>query len=333
MPALANPASEPAPSGVRGPAPSTAAPELDRAADAAVLEPDPAPVTFVATPVGELAIRRTPFRGMGTPEPAILIHGLGGNATNWTDLAHALSDRLDCVAVDLPGFGFSPPPPDGDFSLAGHLRAVVAVMDELFPGRAVHVFGNSMGGAVAVQLAGRRPELTRTLCLVSPALPDLKPRRTNIHIPVMALPRVGDFMFDRYSTVGPERRVQATFDLCYADPRRLTPARRAWAEEEARRRDGLPYIREAFVGSVQGLIASYLDRGPQRPWKLAEAVEAPVLLVYGLRDKLVDAKAAHRATEAFRRALVMVIPDSGHVSMMEHPEFLDRWWREFLGVR
>jgi pimeloyl-ACP methyl ester carboxylesterase len=54
-------------------------------------------------------------------------------------------------------------------------------------------------------------------------------------------------------------------------------------------------------------------------------------LVYGRRDKLVDPKAAHRATKEFQEAHVMVIPDSGHVAQMEHPELVDRWWREFLG--
>ena len=147
----------------------------------------------------------------------------------------------------------------------------------------------------------------------------------------MAMPGVGKGLFDRYQKVGAHERVKATFDLCFADPSRLHPQRRAEAEEEARRRDELPWLREVFVGSTQSLLATYLDRGPERPWALAGRVEAPTLLVYGRQDKLVDPKAAHRATKEFREAHVMVIPDSGHVAQMEHPELVDRWWREFLG--
>jgi pimeloyl-ACP methyl ester carboxylesterase len=293
--------------------------------------PHPAPVQSIETSVGQVAIRRTPTRGGGAHEPAVLVHGLGGNALNWVDLAEELADQLDCVALDLPGFGSTPPPEDGDYSIAAHTRAVVAVIEAVFPGQAVHLFGNSMGGAIAVQVAARHPELVKTLCLVAPAMPTRRPRATNVHIPVMTLPRVGPRLFERYQRVGPDKRVQATFDLCYADPTRLHPQRRAEAEAEATRRDQLPWIRDAFIGSSKGLLATFLDRGPERPWALAGWVQAPTLLVYGLKDKLVDAKDAHRVTKAFPNAHVMVLADSGHIAMMEHPDLVARWWEEFLG--
>jgi pimeloyl-ACP methyl ester carboxylesterase len=294
--------------------------------------PHPAPVEAIATAAGEVAVRRTPVRGEGPHEPALFVHGLGGNSLNWVDLAELLADRLEGVAMDLPGFGATPPPQDGDYSIPGHVRAVVATIEAVSGGGPVHLFGNSMGGAIAVQVAARHPELVRTLTLVSPALPDLRPRLTNVHIPVMTVPGVGTRLFDRYQRVGAHQRVQATFDLCYADPTRLHPQRLAEAEVEAARRDELPWVRDAFLGSTAGLVATYMDRGPERPWALAGWVQAPTLLVYGRQDKLVDPRAAHRATRAFANAHVMVIPDSGHVAQMEHPELVDRWWREWLGA-
>jgi pimeloyl-ACP methyl ester carboxylesterase len=293
--------------------------------------PPPPPVAQVQTPTGPIAYRRTPTTGPRPHEPAVLVHGLGGNALNWTDLGYALADRLDGVAMDLPGFGRTEPTSPADYTVAGHVRAVVGVIEALFPGQPVHLFGNSMGGAIALQVAARHPDLVRTLCLVSPALPDLRMRRTNIHIPVMTVPGVGTRLFDRFARVGVERRVQATYDLCFADPSRVHPQRLAEAHEEARRRDTQAHVRDAFIGSTSGLVTTFLDRGLERPWALASRVQAPTLLVYGRRDKLVDARAAHRATKAFPNAHVMVIPDSGHVAQMEHPELVDRWWREFLG--
>jgi pimeloyl-ACP methyl ester carboxylesterase len=156
-------------------------------------------------------------------------------------------------------------------------------------------------------------------------------RTSNMHIPVMTLPGVGARLFDRFAKVGVERRVQATFEQVFADPSRVHPQRLAEAQEEARRRDTQAWMREAFIGSTSGLVTTYLDRGLERPWALAAKVQVPTLLVYGRRDKLVDARAAHRANRAFPNAHVMVIPDSGHVAQMEHPELVDRWWREFLG--
>ncbi len=290
--------------------------------------PDAAPVEQVQTRLGPIAVRRTPTRGPGPHEPAVLVHGLGGNSLNWVDLADRLADRLDCVAVDLPGFGATEPLATGGFTLADHQAAVVAVVDELFGGRPVHLFGNSMGGAISVQLAGREPESVSSLCLVSPALPDLVPQRTSIQVPVMAVPGVGNRLFDRFQQVEAQRRARATFNLCYADPKRVHPQRLAEAVQEVHRRDEQPWAKDAFIGSSASLISSYFERGPQRPWALAGRITAPTLLVYGSDDKLVHSRAAHRASASFRNAVVMVIPDCGHVAQMEHPDLVERWWRE-----
>ena len=85
-----------------------------------------------------------------------------------------LRDRVDGEALDLPGFGFSPPPKDGDFSPDGYARTVVSLLEYRDRGP-VHLFGNSLGGDGG---PGRPPpDLVRTLTLVSPAMPDLRPRR------------------------------------------------------------------------------------------------------------------------------------------------------------
>jgi pimeloyl-ACP methyl ester carboxylesterase len=74
-----------------------------------------------------------------------------------------LEREVTSLAIDLPGFGMSPPPRDGDYSPAGHARVVAATIEEWREregiDESVHVIGNSMGGAVALQLAARRPEL------------------------------------------------------------------------------------------------------------------------------------------------------------------------------
>ena len=132
---------------------------------------------------------------------------------------------------------------------------------------------------------------------------------------------------------GPAAQVQVEADPRLERREQGGPVGRRLAEAaaETRRRDTLPHAREAFLGSTQGLLATYLDRGPERPWALARQITAPTLLVYGRQDKLVNPRAAHRAAREFGKAHVMVIPDSGHVAQMEHPELVARWWREFLG--
>ena len=98
-------------------------------------------------------VRDTPATAPGA-EPALYVHGLGGSSQNWTDLAGLLADRLDGQAIDLPGFGTatrpaairSPRSPSG--SSGGSSTA------DRGP---VHLFGNSLGGAIAVRVAGAAP--------------------------------------------------------------------------------------------------------------------------------------------------------------------------------
>lgn len=261
---------------------------------------------------------------------AVMIHGLGGSALNWTDLTWTLQDRLETWAVDLSGFGMSPPPRDGDFTPAGYARGVAEFIEAIGRGP-VHIFGNSLGGAVAVQLAARRPDLVRTLTLVSPALPRLLPQRAAAHMPVIALPGLGERLVAKYLTLDAAARVTATMDACFEDPTRLPDHRRAESVAEVRARDAFPYTSEVYLGALRGLLRTYLDTSWQRPWKLAERILCPVVVVYGRTDKLVDSVAAHKVTRHFKDAHVVVIPDSGHVAQMEHPELVARAWRRFLG--
>ena len=129
-------------------------------------------------------VRRVPA-GQGGREPAVMVHGLGGSSTDWTDMMNLLRDRLYAIAPDLPGFGWSPPPPDANYSPEAHARTIAGLIDRTV-GEPVHLMGNSLGGAVATLVAAGRPELVRTLTLVSPALPVYLPRATNVHLPALA---------------------------------------------------------------------------------------------------------------------------------------------------
>ena len=277
-----------------------------------------------------LAYRHAPSADTAAPA-AVFLHGLGGSALNWTDLMGRMRSRLDCYAIDLHGFGASPPPRDGDMSPAGHARAVADFIAEHELGP-VHVFGNSLGGAISLQLAARRPELVRSLTLVSPALPNLRyATKGNVHLPVISVPGIGERLIPKFvETTTPEQRVQATIDGTFADPSRMSELRFAEAVEEVRARDARPYAHDAFLQSLRGLLRTYFDRSANRPWKLAERVQAPTLLVYGRKDPLVDSRTAHRATKHFADAHVVVLPDSGHVAQMEHPEFVEAAWDRFI---
>jgi pimeloyl-ACP methyl ester carboxylesterase len=267
----------------------------------------------------QLNVRRAPATAPGA-EPAVMIHGLGGSATNWTDLMGLLQDRVESAAPDLAGFGWSPPPPGGDYSLTAHARAVVDFIEA--DGRGpVHLLGNSLGGTVSMLVASRRPDLVRTLTLVSPALPVLRPRASNAHLPALAAPWVGQRLARRLGRFPVEARVRATLALCFADPTRVPPQRVAEAIEEADRRARLDHESDAMLASLRSLLSSYLRRRPLSLWQEAALVRTPTLLVYGMRDRLVDPRTASRAARTFPDVRqLLLLPDSGHVAQMEHPD-------------
>ena len=274
----------------------------------------------------DLFVRHT--TGSRASDTAVMIHGLGGQATNWTDLMGLLADRVDCWAPDLPGFGWSPPAVNADYSLDA-LAGAMADFVESLP-TPVHLFGNSLGGALAVRLAATRPELVRSLVLTSPALPDLRPRRHTVGVPVVAIPGLGEQVWRRLATVPPERQVQAMLELNFGDPSRVTETRRREAVAEYRRRYELSYAGEALSKTARGLLRAYLDAGSTGLWRQAASLRCPSLVIYGGRDRLVDPRRARKAARTVPGARIVMLPNVGHVPQMEAPEIVARFARSFL---
>ena len=278
--------------------------------------------------VDGLFVRRAPGPATGG-QPALFVHGLGGASTNWTDLMGLLADRLDGEALDLPGFGRSQPPRRGDFSLDSHVRSVVRHLERGSRGP-VHLFGNSLGGAVSTRVAAERPDLVRTLTLISPALPNLRPKRgSDPRLPLLLVPGLSKLATRSLAKRTPEQRAQAVLEICYADTSRIPQQRIDEAVAEVARRNGLAWAELAFTASLRGLIASYLERGPRSLWRQAATVTAPTLLLWGDKDQLVDVALAPRARRTFPDSRLLVLPDTGHVAQLEQPEIVAR---AFLGL-
>ncbi|MFF1453128.1 alpha/beta fold hydrolase [Streptomyces sp. NPDC058274] len=282
----------------------------------------------VGLPGITLTVRSRPPERDGLP-PALYVHGLGGSSQNWSALMPRLDGLVDSEALDLPGFGDSPPPDDGDYSVNGHARAVIRYLDASGRGP-VHLFGNSLGGAVTTRVAAVRPDLVRTLTLVSPALPEIRAQRTAWPTALLALPGVAR-LFTRFTRDwSAEQRVRGVTALCYGDPTIVTPEAFRNAVEEMERRLALPYFWDAMARSARGIVNAYTLGGQHSLWRQAERVLAPTLLIYGGRDQLVGYRMAQRAARAFRDARLLTLPDAGHVAMMEYPETVATAFRELL---
>ncbi|WP_405438719.1 alpha/beta hydrolase [Streptomyces avidinii] len=285
-------------------------------------------VRTVALPGLELAVRDRPPLRPGLP-PALFVHGLGGSSQNWSDLMAQLAHTVDGEALDLPGFGWSPPPADRDYSVTAFARVVIRHLDAAGRGP-VHLFGNSLGGAVSTRVAAVRPDLVRTLTLVSPALPELRVQRSAVPTALLAVPGVAALFSRMMQGIGAEQRTRGVTQLCYGDPSRVTPEGFRNAVEEMERRMALPYFWEAMTRSSRGIVDAYTLGGQHGLWRQAQRVLAPSLLVYGGRDQLVSYRMAHRAAAAFRGSRLLCLPEAGHVAMMEYPGVVAAAFRELL---
>jgi pimeloyl-ACP methyl ester carboxylesterase len=107
------------------------------------------------------------FHREGSGPPLVLLHGIGHHWQAWRPVIDRLADAFDVIACDLPGFGRSDPlPPGVDPTIPAYVDAFARWLGELGLQRP-HVAGNSMGGAIALELAAREEVSSATA--LSPA--------------------------------------------------------------------------------------------------------------------------------------------------------------------
>lgn len=278
-----------------------------------------------------IVVRTTPATN-SEAEPALLVHGLSGSALNWTDFAGLMRDRFASEAIDLPGHGRSGPARNGDYSLRAHADTVITYLEQSGRGP-VHLVANSMGGAITLQVAVRRPDLVRTLTLISPAVPDRKPRlhplRSEWRMGLLVVPFVGMVAMRQLGRVAAETRVRNTLRLVFADPGRA-PERRVEEEiAESTERAGFPWANEAVLRSTRSLVRYQLLHA-YAGWAAMRRVAVPSLVVWGDEDKLVAPDLAPFVAGAIPDARLLFLEHVGHVAMMEVPDVTARAVRAFV---
>lgn len=259
----------------------------------------------------------------GDGRPLLLVHGLGSSHAIWLTVGAALSHHFRVVAIDLPGFGYSPlrrrsASVDAASALLG--RVIVAV----FAGPAV-VVGNSMGGVVGMLAARNHPDEVSGLVLVNPGLR----RPSGVHLDravlrrfgAMLMPVVGEsFLGRQWGDLGPEGVVRASIELSCADPDRVPRSVVDSLVEVVAHVQRSPRSRHAYLEATRSLIRFAGSHRQHR--RLITGFDQPTLLVAGENDRLVPVEAA-RAVAAERPDWAFeVLPGAGHTPQLDHPDAL-----------
>ena len=265
----------------------------------------------------------------------VAVHGLGGSATNWLEVARPLAADRRVLALDLPGFGETAPPRPTSSRPAAAARLLATLLRRLDVGPVV-LMGNSMGGLVSTLLAADHPELVDRLVLVAPALPQANgmPR---ISIPALrtfapfAVPVVGTAVLKRrYARMTPEERYHETIRIATARPHEVPERLVRLGVANVRREAELPWRGRSFGRATAGLLDLLVGGGRDRALRAVDEIVAPTQVLWGDRDQLV-----HRnVLETLRRRRpdfeLVELEGLGHVPMLEAPDTVVHHVRSFL---
>ncbi len=257
---------------------------------------------------------------LGSGPPIVLVHGLSGCWTNWLEQLPVLASEHRVLALDLPGFGYSPMPAE-QISISGYARLLDRLLGELEINAATLV-GNSMGGFIAAELAIAFPQRVEQLVLISAA-----GISTTAHPGTMrALPTLrrlerilagsGAWLASKSDTVARRARLrEATLNVVVRHPSRLPAALAA----QQLRGAGKP----GFIQALQAVLDyDVRERLPE--------IACPTLIVWGDGDRLIDVRDADVFAELIPNSRKVIFEDTGHMSMLERPAAFNALLKDFL---
>ena len=243
----------------------------------------------------------------GNGEPLLLLHSLGGSLVQWSPVLERLAEDREAIAIDMPGFGDSPPLPEGIEPNPSNLAtAVLDFYDSLGLEREPHIAGISLGAWVAIECA--RHGETRSVVGICAAgfwrrAPEKSSNRLNRARQAgrALLPALGPMM----STAEGRRRALGRF---VHHPERLSSA-------EARS------MARAYVTAPAYPRASALMRAGQiGP---LDDVKVPVTLAWAEFDHVVRSRPLREGALP-KRVRQVELPDCGHVPTWDHPDLVAR---------
>jgi pimeloyl-ACP methyl ester carboxylesterase len=253
---------------------------------------------------------RIHYKEYGQGFPILLVHGYTGNLVNWVFQIPVLSQKYRTVSLDLRGHGLtdSPSHPE-DYSLERMAEDVFGLLQTLGISEC-YLCGHSMGGMVAQEFVLAHPEMVRALVLVDTTAD--QPTGAGLgdggRLVQMALDQGMEAVFEEMLRVSP------LFST-------LAPANSAFIEK----------WREQFLlTSVEGYVYCAQAIHGRRPLlDELHRIQVPTLIVCGALDEAF-LEASRQMHERIAGSELAIIPDCGHIPVMERPQEFNRIVASFL---
>lgn len=258
--------------------------------------------------------------------PVLLIHGGGydNSAVSWHLLFPQLATHRLVTAVDLPGFGTNAevPPLDGPVAMAEFVANLLTSLNS----PPVVVFGVSMGGDIALNLALGFPEKVAGLVLIAPG--GLIRRMANLPAQFTSwlIAQLPDRVLWPLTRVA-NRFAEATLPHFVLEPDRLPRAvREGFLSEAGRPTAGRGYAR--YNQACLGPCRMRNDLSDQ-----VADIAVPTLIVHGADDPMVPLASSAQAAERIPDCELVTLRDCGHWAQLEQPDEFWRAWQSFAQRR
>lgn len=240
----------------------------------------------------------------GAGSTVLFLHGWGSESAVFTPFQNALAGRRRVLALDLPGFGKSSPPPHA-WNMDDYADFVTAFLKERTVSR-VTLIGHSFGGRIGIKLAARGDPavVVEKMILVDSA--GIKPKKT-------AAALVRQYIYKAVRNVLSLAAVDRLF------PGALERWRRAHASLDYR--SATPRMREVLVKVVNEDLTPCLEK-----------ISCPTLLVWGENDTATPLSDAKIMEKLIPDAGLAVLPGAGHYSFLDQPRAFGLILDSFLDI-
>ncbi|CAA0087303.1 Lipase 1 [Zhongshania aliphaticivorans] len=251
--------------------------------------------------------------GNSAGQVVVLLHGFGASKENWSYLAAKLRRDYYLLVPDLAGFGDSDFKPTADYRMAAQADRIAAFLQALGVEKS-HVAGSSMGGAIAAQLASRHPKLVDTLCLMNAA-----------GAPAKYLSQLESGLAAGVNYLSPSvpRDTFKVFEIAFHRRHRL-----------------LGLVLSLFMAGamshrkrVNDFIFSHLVDSLKDTYLSLPEITAPTLVLWGDSDQVLNVSCADQFCEQIPSAKAMILPEVGHLPMIEEPDLTARVVTDFWRAR
>lgn len=262
----------------------------------------PAPSQFV-----EVAGMQVHYRDQGNPSdslPLVLIHGTGASLHTFEAWTGELKKDRRVIRLDLPGYGLTGPFPDQNYALEHYVHFLHEFLKSIGIKRCI-LGGNSLGGQIAWQYTLAHSNQVDKLILIDAAGYPFSSQSVPLAFRMARTP----ILKELFTVITPRSVVQSSVENVYGDASKVT-------QELVDRYFDLslrPGNRRAFIDrfAAKSDTTSYL--------KIPE-ITIPTLILWGQQDRLIPVENAYRFHRDLPNDTLVILNQSGHVPMEEHPE-------------